>query len=66
MKTNGTVSPGILEQQGWRQTQWKKNKAVKVPFDAMGKGIEMVSKERRYSWHDHIKNVMIWVEDREV
>lgn len=42
-----------------------KNKAVKFPFDAMGKGIEMVSKVRRYSWHDHIKNVVVWVEDRE-
>lgn len=44
----------------------KRNKAVKFPFDAMGKGIETVSKEIMYSWHDHIKNVVVWVEEREV
>lgn len=43
-----------------------KNKAVKFPFDAMGKGIERVSKERRYCRHDHIKNIVVWVDDREV
>lgn len=43
-----------------------KNKAVNFPFDAMGKDIETVSKERTYSWHDRIKNTVVWVEDREV
>lgn len=32
----------------------------------MGKGRETVCKEIMYSWHDHIKSVVVWVEEREV
>lgn len=32
----------------------------------MDKGIEMASKERKYSWHVHIKNIVVRVEDREL
>lgn len=50
----------------WETNTKEKNKALKFPFDAMGKGRETVCKEIMYSWHDHIKSVVVWVEEREV
>lgn len=50
----------------WETNTKEINKVVKFLFDAMDKGIEMTSKERRYSWHVHIKNIVVWVEDREL
>lgn len=46
VRTNGTFSPGFLEQRGGRQRQ-RKNEAVKFPFDTMGKGVERVSNEKK-------------------